>query len=243
MKDNFRMKKATLARTCLSLLFLALLCSTDCKPAFQASVKYLADAEKKAYPSSELPRSITADISGDYTEHFSANHEYVSIGAGGSIKEDTAVFVIVANKDPTQTTDLTPGILVKFPGFAIGMRQDTVAAFVRHTRGESTTNYGDQPYNLYYQTPAGTPLPSHITFTKADKLPSPSPLVVRYHLVGTFEFPAVYAPEQLSLACTQDAQAHSGRNPMYRADLCGAKKIVVKGNFDITQDFRSDFFE
>jgi hypothetical protein len=240
------MKKATLTRTCLALLFLAFLCSTDCKSVLQGSVKNQIETLQKALASSdsELPRSITADISGDYSEHFSAKQVNIGISAVGSIKQGTAVFTIVAiNEGPTQTTDFTPGFIVGFPGFAVGMRQDTVAAFVKHVQGNSTTNYYEGFYYPYYQTQANTDPVSHVTFSKADKLPSTSPLVVRYHLVGTFDFLAAYAPEPPSSACAQEAQAHSGRNPMYRADLCGAKKIVVKGNFDITQDFRSDFFE
>jgi hypothetical protein len=240
------MKKATLTRTWLPLLFLAFLCSTDCKSVLQGSVKNQAEALQKALASSDskLPRSVTADISGDYTEHVSAKHVNVSISAVGSIKQGTAVFAIAAiNQGPTQTTDFSPGFIAKFPGFVVGMRQDTVAAFVKHVQGDTATSYYEGFYYPYYQTQAGTAPVSHVTFSKADKLPSTSPLVVRYHLVGTFDFPAVYAPEPPSLACAQEAQAHSGRNPVYRADLCGAKKIVVKGNFDITQDFRSDFFE
>ena len=237
------MKIATLTRTCLPLLFLAFLCSTDGKSVLQGPVKKQAEVLQNALDSSALPGSVTADISGDYTEHFSAKHGDIAISALGSIKQGTAIFVMAFNQGPTQTTGFTPGFLVRFPGFAVGTRQDTVAATVKHVQGESTSIYYEGYYYPYYQTQADAATVSHITFSKADKLPSPGPSVVRYHLVGTFDFPAAYAPEPPTLACAQDAKAHSGRVPVYRADLCGAKKIVVKGTFDITQDFRSDFFE
>jgi hypothetical protein len=59
---------------------------------------------------SEPPKSMTADISGDYTEHFSAKGGAVGIGALGSINKGTARFTIDGfSEGPTQTTDLTIG--------------------------------------------------------------------------------------------------------------------------------------
>jgi hypothetical protein len=86
----------------------------------------------------------------------------------------------------------------------------------------------------------------HLTFAKVEKLSSANALLVRYRLVGTFDFPAANAP-QPSQACAQEAAMYAGthgeRHPEYRADLCGAKKVVVRGRFDITQDFPSTAIE
>jgi hypothetical protein len=77
-----------------------------------------ASAEQTASSDSELPKSMTADISGDYTEHFSAKDgndgEAVQIGASGSISKDTARFTISGlRQGSTQSTDVTIGFIVR----------------------------------------------------------------------------------------------------------------------------------
>jgi hypothetical protein len=110
--------------------------------------------------------------------------------------------------------------------------------------------YDDLQYWLFYDTQAENRPHGHVTFLKADKVGSSgNPYLVRYHLVGTFDFVAAHAPSP-SGVCLQEAlaylQAHPNdpeRHPEYNARFCEAKKIAVKGSFDIIQDLPADLVE
>jgi hypothetical protein len=152
-----------------------------------------------------------------------------------------------------------------FSGFPVGTQLDCRSPYVRLLQGDNETIYNDGTYLLFYETRPyedDPPPVAHVTFSKADKLPPgpgvPSlgiPGLPRYHLVGTFDFQAAYAPDtqHLSEACIHEAQEAALREPVavygftrhppYKADLCGAKKISVRGNFDIVADLPPDLLQ
>jgi len=225
------------------LLLLVLTCTIGCKhaPAPAGTSETGADQTSAA-----SPNSVIADISGDYAAHFSAQGDAISVGFLGSIKERTARFNIGAkNEGQGQTTELSTGFVIPFQ-IAVGRTQNAGGASLGLIRDEAKTEYSEPTFRLFYDTEKEPHPIAHLTLSKADQLPSGNPMIVRYHLVGTFDYQAAYAPSP-DTACAREAisyvAAHGRRYPKFTANLCQAKKIAVKGSFDIKKDLPSSTFE
>ena len=226
------------------LLFLVFICTIGCKHTSKTSAASEAGTEQTA--SSDSPNFVTAEISGDDTEHFSAKGDAVRVGLLGSIRERTARFNISAsNEGQGQTTELSTGFVIPFQ-IAVGRPQNAGGANMVFVRENSKTEYSEPTFRLFYDTEKEPHPIAHLTLSKADQLPSGNPMVVRYHLVGTFDYQAAYAPSP-DTACAHEAinyvAAHGRRYPKFKADLCQAKKIAVTGTFDIKHDLPSSNFE
>jgi len=226
------------------LLLLGLTCTIGCKHAPAPAGTSETGAEQTV--SSDSPNSVTAEISGDDTEHFSAKGDAVKVGLLGSIRERTARFSISAsNEGQGQSTELSTGFVIPFQ-IAVGRPQNAGGASMVLVREGSKTEYSEPTFRLFYDTEKEPHPIAHLTLSKAEQLPSGNPMVVRYHLVGTFDYQAAYAPSP-DTACAREAihyvAAHGRRYPKFKADLCQAKKITVKGSFDIKHDLPSSTFE
>jgi len=226
------------------LLLLALICAIGCK--HTSKTAGANEADTKQTDSSESPNSVTADISGDDTEHFSAKGDAIKVGLLGSIKERTARFNISAsNEGQGQTAELSTGFVIPFQ-IAVGRPQNAGGANMVFVRENTKTEYSEPTFRLFYDTEKEPHPIAHLTLSRADQLPSGNPMVVRYHLVGNFDYQAAYAPSP-DTACAREAinyvAAHGRRYPKFKADLCRAKKITVKGSFDIKEDMPCTTFQ
>jgi hypothetical protein len=115
---------------------------------------------------------------------------------------------------------------------------------VEVTHGESNASYDTGAYYLYFdKDKTGANSNVKLDFSSVEKLHSDNKLLVRYRLIGSFQFNAASGPEQPNEACSKEAATyaaeHGERHPGFDAKLCEAKSVVAKGSFDITQDFPS----
>jgi hypothetical protein len=105
----------------------------------------------------------------------------------------------------------------------------------------SEKKYTSMMYPMYFATSHDDPrTESEINIKQLEKGPAGSRLLVRTHVVGDARFHAVYAPDPITEACGKDGSKRvmdGLTNPMYNAAVCGAEKVKVECNFDITADF------
>jgi hypothetical protein len=225
------------------LLFLLSICAlsfTACKSKPPAEAGTTSSEESTGQSSvTDTPKSLTAEISGDVTQHYVAVNDQVNIGFMPTGTKGEYRFNIEASKESgAQTFDLGTGIDGSFH-FTPGLDQQPGGARFAIVTDNATIAYTDMAYSQYFATPDDGEN-AHIVLSKVEKLASNNSLLVRYHLAGTFHFKGGYAPEPMEEACAKEAGMYAGqhgkRNPPFRADLCKAKKVQVSGSFDIVQD-------
>ena len=225
----------------LVLLFLCTLCLNACKSKPPAEAGDAPAGESVGQSSTaDTPKSLTAEISGDVSQHYAAVNDQINVAFMTTGTKGEYSFGINASKEAGgQTSDLGTGLDGTFH-FTPGLDQQPGGARFAIVTDNGETSYTDMGYSQYFATDDGKDN-AHIVLSKVEKLPSKKTLLVRYHLVGTFRFKGGYAPEPLDSACAKDAAIYAGehgkRNPPFRADLCKAKQIQVNGSFDIVQDF------
>lgn len=221
--------------------------SIGCHEASETTVA----ASSEAQPANGTANSLVADVSGDASRHFVATEDDIQIGFLPSAKKGEGRFSIRGSKlQSTQRIEVDAGITGALH-LAPGLAQDAGGGRFSITPDDSGTGDEDKVYDvfkymLYFNTQPGTPSLGHITLTKADKVDSKNARLVRYHLMGTFQYVAAAAPETPSAACIHEALAyrvaHGERRPQYKAEICGAKRVAVSGTFDVTQDFPAAAF-
>ena len=223
------------------LLLFCIFCLNACRsnpPAENGA----APAEESVAQSSttETPKSLTADISGDVSQNYAAANDQINVAFLPTDTKGEYSFGINASKESgAQTFNLGTGLDGSFQ-FTPGLDQQPGGARFAIVTDNGETAYTDMGYSQYF-APDGGKDNAHIVLSKVEKLPSKNTFLVRYHLVGTFRFKGGYAPEPLDEGCAKEAGLYAGqhgkRNPPFRADLCKAKQIQVSGSFDIVQDF------
>ena len=194
----------------------------------------------------DTPKSLTADISGDVSQHLVAANDEVQVAFLPRGTKGAFSFGIGAIKESgAQTFELTSGLDGNFH-FTPGADQQPSGAQFSIVTDNGKVDYTDMAYPQYFATPDEGKDNAHIVLSKVEKLPSKNALAVRYHLVGTFRFKGAYIPRPMDEACAHEAGMYAGqhgkRNPPFRADLCKAKQIQVNGSFDIVQDFIASAF-
>lgn len=191
-------------------------------------------------------KQMTIDVTGDLNLHYVATGEDVAVGflpgkepganwltlSGNQIKDGDSNRVSIGPilgfsfENPSQ-----PHIELLFQGGRVEV-----------THGESNASYDTGAYYLYFdKDKTGANSNVKLDFTSVEKLQSNNKLLVRYRLIGGFQFNAAFGPEQPNEACSKEAATfaaeHGERHPGFDAKLCEAKSVVAKGSFDITQDF------
>lgn len=228
------------------LLSLCAFCLTACKsnPPAEASTPSTGGSTDQS-STTDTPKSLTAEISGDVTQHYVAVNDQVNVAFMPTGTKGEYRFGITATKESgAQTFELGTGLDGSFH-FTPGLDQQPGGARFAIVTDNGETAYTDMAYSQYFATPDDGEN-AHIILSKVDKLGSKNSGLVRYHLVGTFRFKGGYAPEPMEEACAKEggmyAGQHGKRNPPFRADLCKAKKVQVSGSFDIVQDFPATAF-
>ncbi len=223
------------------LLFLCSFCLNACKSKPPAETDATPAGESVGQNSTtDTPKSLTADISGDVSQHYTAVNDQINVAFMPTGTKGEYSFGINASKESgAQTVDLGTGLDGRFH-FTPGLDQQPGGARFAIVTDNGETAYTDMGYSQYFAPDDGKDN-AHIVLSKIEKLTSKNALLVRYHLVGTFRFKGGYAPEPLDDACAKEAGLYAGqhgnRNPPFRADLCKAKQIQVNGSFDVVQDF------
>lgn len=191
-------------------------------------------------------KTMTVDVSGGLNLHYVATGDDVAVGflpgkepganwltlSGNQNKDDDSNSVSIGPilgfsfENPSQ-----PHIELLFQGGRVEV-----------THGESNASYDTGAYYLYFdKDKTGANSNVKLDFTSVEKLHSDNKLLVRYRLIGSFQFNAASGPEQPNEACSKEAATyaaeHGERHPGFDAKLCEAKSVVAKGSFDITQDF------
>jgi hypothetical protein len=230
------------AKRGILLLFLCTFCLDACNgkaPAETGATR--AEESSDQGPPTDTPKSLTADISGDVSQHYSAVNDQINIAFLPTGTQGEYSFGIDASKESgAQTFNLGTGLDGTFH-FTQGLDQQPGGARFAIVTDSGETAYTDMAYSQYFPTPDDGKDNAHIVLSKVEKLPSKNAGLVRYHLVGTFRFKGGYAPEPIDEGCAKEAGMYAGqhgkRNPPFRADLCKAKHIEVNGSFDVVQDF------
>lgn len=137
-------------------------------------------------------------------------------------------------------------------GRALGVTIGSAApTFASHEELKGTGGFSDGVHGYdsvtnttyYDDSPDGSESVAHLQLSKVVQLKARNRFLQRYHLIGTFDFVAAYAPERPSAACQQEAAAAAatGRRrppmPPFNPAVCGARQVQVTGSFDIVQDF------
>jgi len=224
------------------LLFLCPFCLNACKGKASAQTDPTPAGESAGQSSAtDTPKSLTADISGDVSQRYTAVNDQINIAFMPTGTKGEYRFGINASKESgAQTFELGTGLDGSFH-FTQGLDQQPGGARFAIVTDNAETAYTDMAYPQYFATPDDGKDNAHILLSKVEKLTSKNAFLVRYHLVGTFRFKGGYAPEPIDDACAKEAGLYAGqhgkRNPPFRADLCKAKQIQVNGSFDVVQDF------
>jgi hypothetical protein len=231
----------------LFLLSLSVFCFTGCKSKQPAETDTASTSESaNQNATTDTPKSFTADISGDVSQHFVAANDEINVAFSPTGTKGEFRFGIDANKESgPQTIELSTGLDGSFH-FTPGLDQQPGGAHFSITTDSGKVDYTDMAYPQYFATPDEGKDNAHIVLSKVEKLPSKNAFLARYHLVGTFRFKGAYTPEPIDETCAKEggmyAGQHGKRNPPFRADLCKAKQIQVNGSFDIVQDFIASAF-
>lgn len=229
------------------LLSLCAFCLTACKSKPPAETGSASPGESTNQSSTtDTPKSLTADISGDISQHYTAVNDEVNVAFMPTAAKGEYRFGINASKESgAQRTDLGTGLDGSFH-FTPGLDQLPGGARFAIVTDNGETAYTDMAYPQYFATTDDGKDDAHIVLSKVEKLTSKNAYLVRYHLVGTFRFKGGYAPEPIDEGCAKEAGLYAGqhgkRNPPFKADLCKAKKIEVNGSFDIVQDLPAAAF-
>jgi hypothetical protein len=229
------------------LLLLCVFCFTGCKSKQSAEADTASTSGSSNQSSTtDTPKSLTADISGDVSQHFVAVNDEINVAFLPTNTKGEFRFGIDANKESgAQTFELSTGLDGSFH-FTPGLDQLPGGARFSIVTDNAKTDYVDMAYAQYFATSDDGKDDAHIVLSKAERLSSKNALLVRYRLVGTFRFKGANTPEPIDEACAKEAGMYAGqhgkRNPPFRADLCKAKQIQVNGSFDIVQDFLASAF-
>lgn len=191
-------------------------------------------------------KTMTVDVSGALNLHYEATGDAVAVGFLPG-KEPGANWLTLSGNQSKDgdSNSVSIGPILGF-SFENPSQPHTELLFqggrVEVTHGESNASYDTGAYYLYFdQDKTGANSNVKLDFSQVEKLHSDNKLLVRYRLIGTFQFNAAFGPEQPNEACTKEAATyaaqHGERHPGFDAKLCEAKSVVAKGSFDITQDF------
>ncbi|NML40128.1 hypothetical protein HHL17_23215 [Chitinophaga sp. G-6-1-13] len=177
--------------------------------------------------------SISVTIEGEVNQKIEARGRDVEVALLKFTKTSLEGFGVggfVAGAGGNTKTDASTG-LMKLDLQAHTEQEGTATGSVTLKNGNSQTGYSGQFYFLYYETDInGSNSKAYLTLTEVKDTAN------LLKLKGQFRYNAAYGPDNQSDACVMEGIANSGRMPMYNADLCGAKKVKVRGTFTIYLD-------
>ena len=207
------------------------------------------DADKPAPATADargLSKSMTVDVSGALNLHYQATGDQVGLGfLPGKLPGSNWLTLSADQEAEGDRNEVSIGPILGF-SFDNPDQEKKAIMFqggrVEVAHDENSASYDTGSYYQYFDADKGGNNSNvQLVFSKIEKLSSPSKLLDRYRLIGTFQFNAALSPEQPTDECTREAAAyaaeHGGRHPGFNAKLCNAKSVVAKGSFDITQDF------
>lgn len=177
--------------------------------------------------------SISVTIEGEVNQKIETRGQDVNVALLKFTKTSLEGFGIgatVVNATTHVTTSTSTG-LMKIDLGAKTEQEGLAAGSVMVESGNSRPTYSGQSYFLYYET-ATDQRNSKAYLTLTEVTDTANLLKLR----GQFRYNAAYGPEPMSQDCALEAIKNSGRLPMYNPDLCGAKKVAVKGTFTIYLD-------
>ncbi|WP_110948726.1 hypothetical protein [Pseudomonas bohemica] len=193
-----------------------------------------------------LSKSMTVDVSGALNLHYEAKGDAVGVGfLPGKLPGANWLTLSADQEAEGDRNEVSIGPILGF-SFDNPDQQKQAIMFqggrVEVAHDENSASYDTGSYYQYFDADkSGANSNVKLDFSKIEKLESTNKLLDRYRLIGTFQFNAALSPEQPSDDCTKEAAKyaaeHGERHPGFDAKLCGAKSVVAKGSFDITQDF------
>ncbi|WP_268798958.1 hypothetical protein [Pseudomonas huanghezhanensis] len=191
-------------------------------------------------------KKMTIDVTGDLNLHYEATGEDVAVGFLPGKEPGANWLTLSGNQDKDgDSNSVSIGPILGF-SFDNPSQKHIELLFqggrVEVTHGESNASYDTGAYYLYFdKDKTGANSNVKLDFSRVEKLHSSNKLLMRYRMVGTFQFNAAFGPEQPNEACSKEAATyaaeHGERHPGFDAKLCEAKSVVAKGTFDLTQDF------
>jgi hypothetical protein len=82
----------------------------------------------------------------------------------------------------------------------------------------------------------GADIATRLVLDQIEQVPSPDPGMAWWRYAGHFSTTVAWVPDPPTKTCIAEAEQHPGRLPKYRAELCGARRMLISGDFVLVQE-------